>query len=177
LTRAGKLILELQDDGQVTVDMGIPEFEPEKIPFRASQRAERYTLEIDSHSFSIGAVALGNPHAVLQVENVATAPVETLGPRIEAHPQFPQHVNAGFMQVIDQNLIKLRVFERGVGETLACGSGACAAVVIGQQWELLSDNVQVQLPGGTLIIKWQGEGQPVMMTGPATTVFEGSIDI
>ena len=176
-TRAGKLILELQDDGQVTVNMGIPVFEPEKIPFRALQRMDHYPLTVADGAINIGAVALGNPHAVLQVDEIESAPVATLGPLIEAHSDFPKHVNAGFMQVVDQNMIKLRVYERGVGETLACGSGACAAVVVGRQWQLLSENVQVQLPGGTLIISWKGEGQPVMMTGPANTVFEGTIEL
>ncbi|MGD8785320.1 MAG: diaminopimelate epimerase [Thioalkalispiraceae bacterium] len=176
-TRSGKLILSLDNENQVTVNMGVPEFEPENIPFLAKQRASHYRLELENESVEIGAVALGNPHAVMQVADIESAPVDTLGPQIEAHPMFPQHVNAGFMQIVDQNLIKLRVYERGVGETLACGSGACAAVVLGRQWQLLSEKVQVQLSGGTLIISWQGEGQPVMMTGPANTVFEGSIEI
>lgn len=174
-TKAGKLILEVQDDDQVTVNMGIPEFSPTAIPFDAPQVEQHYSLDLDHETIEIGAVALGNPHAVLQVADVDECGLETLGPQIEAHPRFPQHVNAGFMQVVDQKMIKLRVFERGVGETLACGSGACAAVVVGRRWQLLSEIVQVQLTGGTLRVSWQGEGQPVMMTGPATTVFEGSI--
>jgi len=176
-TKAGQLILELQDDGQVTVNMGIPEFKPERIPFTADQQANRYKLELNSETIEVGVVALGNPHAVLLVNEVSKVPLATLGAEIEGHHRFPQRVNAGFMQIIDQNMIKLRVYERGVGETLACGSGACAAVVIGRQWQLLSENVQVQLPGGTLSISWPGEGQAVMMTGPAQFVFDGSIDV
>jgi len=176
-TKAGKLILELQDDGQVTVNMGIPEFQPAQIPFEAAEAASHYALDLDQETINIGAVALGNPHAVLQVDDVNTTPVEILGPQIEGHQRFPQRVNAGFMEIVDQNMIKLRVYERGVGETLACGSGACAAVAVGRQWQLLSENVRVQLTGGTLTIVWQGEGQPLMMTGPATTVFEGSLEL
>ena len=176
-TKAGKLILELQDDGQVTVNMGIPEFQPAQIPFEAAEAAGHYALDLDQETINIGAVALGNPHAVLQVDDVNTTPVEILGPQIEGHQRFPQRVNAGFMEIVDQNMIKLRVYERGVGETLACGSGACAAVAVGRQWQLLSENVQVQLTGGTLTVSWQGEGQPLMMTGPATTVFEGSLEL
>ena len=177
LTQAGKLILTLEDDGQVTVNMGTPEFSPARIPFEAPNQANRYELELAQQAVEVGVIALGNPHAVTMVSDINTAPVLTLGPEIETHPRFPQQVNAGFMQVVDQNMIKLRVYERGVGETLACGSGACAAVVVGRQWQLLSENVHVQLPGGTLSISWTGEGQPVMMTGPAQTVFEGSIEL
>lgn len=176
-TRAGKLILELQKNGQVTVNMGVPVFDPGRIPFVADTEASRYSLELANKPVEIGVVALGNPHAVLQVKDIETAPVASWGPLIESHTRFPQRVNAGFMQVIDQNMIKLRVYERGAGETLACGSGACAAVVVGRRWNLLSENVQVQLTGGTLAVSWQGEGQPVMMTGPAETAFEGSIKL
>jgi diaminopimelate epimerase len=176
-TRAGRLILELQKDGQVTVNMGVPVFDPKRIPFVADTEASSYSLELANEPVEIGVVALGNPHAVLQVEDIQTAPVASWGPLIESHSRFPQRVNAGFMQVIDQNMIKLRVYERGAGETLACGSGACAAVVVGRRWNLLSENVQVQLTGGTLAVSWQGEGQPVMMTGPAETTFEGSIEL
>lgn len=132
---------------------------------------------VDGKDYEIGAVSMGNPHSVLIVDDVATAPVGQLGPAIEAHPRFPQRVNAGFMQVKSRNEINLRVYERGAGETLACGSGACAAVVSGQLQGLLDQRVTVNLPGGSLIIEWQGEGHPVMMTGPATTVFEGQIAI
>ena len=180
-TSAGRLVLKLNDDDQVTVNMGIPEFVPEKIPFTATHQAARYSLSLASDTISetieVGVVSMGNPHAVLQVEDINSGIVERLGPNIESHPQFPQRVNAGFMQVIDQNMIKLRVYERGAGETMACGSGACAAMVMGRHWQLLSEKVHVQLTGGTLSISWEGEGQPVMMTGPAQTVFEGSIEL
>ncbi len=176
-TAAGRLALQLEADGQVTVDMGVPTFVPTAIPFDAAKRAERYALEVDGERLEIGAVGLGNPHAVLRVPDVATAPVARLGPRIEGHPRFPRRVNVGFMEVRDAAHIRLRVFERGAGETLACGSGACAAVVVGRQQGVLGDNVAVQLPGGMLRIRWAGEGTPVWMTGPATRVFEGQIDL
>ena len=169
--------LSVEDDGQVTVNMGIPEFEPANIPFTAPARAERYSLDVNGEQVEIGAVSMGNPHAVMQVDDVTTAPVSRLGPLIESHARFPNRVNAGFMQVIDQNLIKLRVFERGVGETQACGTGACAAMVIGRYWDLLADSVQVMLTGGTLTISWRKEGEPVFMTGPAQSVFEGTIEL
>ncbi|TCS44016.1 diaminopimelate epimerase [Reinekea marinisedimentorum] len=173
-TAGGDLELHVQDDGQVTVDMGRPRLRPEKIPFNASERAALYPLNVNGEVLHIGAVSMGNPHAVLKVENVDTAPVETLGPLIENHADFPQRVNAGFMEVVDRNHIKLRVFERGVGETLACGTGACAAVVSGIINGWLDPRVSVKLPGGELIIEWPGEGN-VMMTGPASRVFEGYI--
>jgi diaminopimelate epimerase len=172
-------ILELlrQPDGQITVNMGIPEFDPAGIPFTAPGRAMRYTLDVDGQTLEIGVVALGNPHAVVQVDDVARAPLAELGPRIERHPRFPQRVNAGFLQIIDRNTVRVRVYERGAGETLACGSGACAAVVIGRLWGELAEQVRVQLTGGELVIGWSGEGSPVMMTGPATTVYQGRIEL
>jgi diaminopimelate epimerase len=172
-------ILELlrQPGGQITVNMGIPEFEPVAIPFTAPGRAMRYTLEVDGQTLEIGVVALGNPHAVVQVDDVARAPLADLGPRIEQHPRFPQRVNAGFLQIIDRNTVRVRVYERGAGETLACGSGACAAVVIGRLWGELAEQVRVQLNGGELVIGWSGVGSPVMMTGPATTVYQGRIEL
>ena len=176
-TSAGNISLALEDDAQVTVNMGVPVFEPVKIPFVAEHAASRYILEVDQQSLEIGVVSMGNPHAVLQVDDIQTAPVASLGPRIESHPRFPRHVNAGFMQVIDRGSIKIRVFERGVGETQACGTGACAAMVMGRRWNLLDESVQVLLTGGTLNINWQGEGEPVYMTGPTETVFEGTIEI
>lgn len=176
-TVAGELELQLEADDQVTVNMGIPHFTPASIPFQAEQPATHYPLDIAGQAITIGAVNLGNPHAVTQVEDVAHTNVAELGPLIESHSRFPERVNAGFMQIVDQNTIKLRVFERGSGETLACGSGACAAVVVGQQWNLLNEKVQVHLTGGTLNICWKGEGQPVMMTGPAETVYEGNIEL
>jgi len=176
-TMNGVLELQLTETDQVTVNMGAPVFDPKKIPFVTSAVAERYNLQPGGHAIVVGVVALGNPHAVMLVENIEDAPVENLGPAIEAYEQFPQRVNAGFMQVVSPSEIKVRVYERGAGETLACGSGACAAVVIGRRWNLLAENVQVHLSGGTLNIEWQGEGAPVMMTGPAKTVFEGSIEL
>ncbi len=172
-------ILELlrQPDGQITVNMGIPEFDPARIPFTAPNRALRYALDVDGQTLEIGVVALGNPHAVVQVDDVARAPLADLGPRIGRHPRFPQRVNAGFLQIIDRNTVRVRVYERGAGETLACGSGACAAVVIGRLWGKLAEQVRVQLNGGELVIGWSGEGSPVMMTGPATTVYQGRIEL
>lgn len=177
LTAAGLLYLHLQPDGQVTVDMGQPRLEPNNVPFVATDRATGYTIAADGLDLEIGVVSMGNPHAVLVVANVDQAPVAHLGPLLERHGRFPNRTNVGFMQVIAPDQIRLRVFERGTGETLACGSGACAAVVVGRLWGLLWPNVRVELPGGTLTIHWAGEGESVMMTGPATTVFEGWIDL
>jgi diaminopimelate epimerase len=176
-TASGHLELVLLDDGQVRVDMGVPRLLPAQIPFDAPAPAPRYVLNVNSESVEIGAVSMGNPHAVLTVTDVATAPVATLGPRIESHPRFPQRVNVGFMQIITRNHIRLRVFERGAGETLACGSGACAAAAVGQAQGMLDNEVRVSLPGGDLMISWAGVGQPLYMTGPATRVFEGQIQL
>ena len=174
-TAAGVITLHVEADGQITVDMGMPIFEPADIPFAADARAEVYPLEIESTEVEVSVVSMGNPHAVLRVEQVDKAPVASLGPRIESHARFPRRVNVGFMQVVDRQHIRLRVHERGVGETLACGSGACAAVVVGRQRGWLDDKVTVSLRGGNLKIQWPGEGQPVLMTGPAVSVFEGRI--
>jgi diaminopimelate epimerase len=176
-TMKGVLVLTIQADNQVTVNMGIPNFTPSEIPFKAAQQAQTYPLNLGGETLRIGAVSMGNPHAVTQVEDIQSAPVATLGPQIEHHPDFPQRVNAGFMQVASSSEIAVRVYERGAGETLACGSGACAAMVVGRLWGLLEETVHVRLTGGTLIISWPGEGQPVMMTGPAEFVFEGSIEL
>jgi len=176
-TRAGILRLHVQADDQVTVNMGIPEFLPEKIPFIAEHQAHDYALEVGGQHVSIGAVSLGNPHAVLRVTNVEQAPVATLGAAIEHHPRFPRRVNVGFMEIVSPHAFALRVFERGAGETLACGSGACAAMVIGRTWNLLGDTATARLRGGTLVLHWQGPGTAVMMTGPAHSVFEGSIEL
>jgi diaminopimelate epimerase len=176
-TASGRMELVLLDDGQVRVNMGVPRLLPAEIPFDAPAPAQRYVLNVSSESVEIGAVSMGNPHAVLMVTDVATAPVATLGPRIESHPRFPKHVNVGFMQIITRNHIRLRVFERGAGETLACGSGACAAAAVGQIQEVLGSEVRVSLPGGDLMISWAGVGQPLYMTGPATRVFEGQIQL
>lgn len=177
MTAAGRIELQIQPDGQVTVNMGIPELEPARIPFIFQQRQNRYTQEIMGKTVTFAAISMGNPHAVLTVNDVDTAPVETLGPVLESHPLFPRRVNVGFMQVVARDHIRLRVFERGVGETLACGTGACAAVVAGQLQGLLDSLVKVTLPGGVLHIQWQGEGEPVWMTGPAETVFRGTLTL
>ena len=176
-TLGGPTEVTVEPDGRITVNMGPPRLEPEVIPFRAERRAVTYPLAVDEEEFTIGAVSMGNPHAVLRVDSVDTAPVARLGPAIEHHPAFPARVNAGFMEVVDHGHIRLRVYERGAGETLACGTGACAAVVAGRLQALLDDTVQVDLPGGRLVIAWAGEGEPVWMTGPATTVFQGNINL
>jgi len=176
-TAAGPLTLQIETDGQVTVNMGVPRFDPASLPFEAERTTTEYSLELDDETVTIGAVSLGNPHAVMLVEDIDTAPVARLGPQIESHSRFPRRVNAGFMQVLDAGHIRLRVYERGAGETLACGSGACAAVVVGRQLGQLSDKVDVALSGGHLQIRWQGPDQAVWMTGPATTVFEGTIEL
>ena len=176
-TGAGLIELQLEADGQVSVAMGVPQLEPAAIPFEAPGRASRYSLTVGVQKIEIGAVSMGNPHAVLRVDDVERAPVATLGPLLESHPRFPRRVNVGFMQVVSRDHIRLRVFERGVGETLACGSGACAAMVVGRLQNLLAATVQVDLPGGSLRIQWPGETASVMMTGPATRVFEGWIEL
>jgi diaminopimelate epimerase len=176
-TAAGAILLRVQPDGQVTVDMGVPRLRPADIPFRADSQATQYELDVDGGTVMIAALSMGNPHAVLQVADVDHAPVSTLGPRIERHPRFPKRVNVGFMHVQDRGQVRLRVWERGAGETRACGTGACAAVVAGRLWGALDEDVAVHLPGGTLVIHWPGAGEPVRMTGPATRVFDGEIDL
>jgi diaminopimelate epimerase len=176
-TLGGVIVPRLERDGQVTVNMGTPLFEPAQIPFDAQKRALTYPLVINDKMIEISVLSMGNPHAVQIVSDVETAPVGSEGPLIERHARFPQRVNAGYMQVVDRSHIRLRVFERGAGETLACGTGACAAVVAGIMRGLLDARVRVTTRGGDLVISWAGEGQPVMMTGPAATVFEGEIDI
>lgn len=175
-TAAGLLRLRLLADGRVAVDMGQPRLEPAEVPFFATERAARYPIAADGVELEIAAVSMGNPHAVLMVEDVERAPVAHLGPLLERHGRFPNRANVGFMQILAPDHIRLRVFERGTGETRACGSGACAAVVAGRLWGLLWPNVRVDLPGGTLEIHWAGEGEPVTMIGPAMTVFEGWIE-
>jgi diaminopimelate epimerase len=175
-TRTALLELQRRDDGQVTVNMGAPRFAPREIPFNAPERETRYVREVDGQRIEFGAVSMGNPHLVMRVPDVDTAPVGTLGPRLEPHPEFPERVNVGFVQVVTRDRVRLRVFERGAGETLACGSGACAAVVVARQWNLVDPRVTVEVRGGELIIEWAGEGQPVLMTGPAETVFRGELE-
>ncbi|WP_299580517.1 diaminopimelate epimerase [uncultured Microbulbifer sp.] len=176
-TAAGMLQLNVLENDQVSVDMGAPVLEPEQIPFGADRRAESYPLEVHDETYTIGAVSMGNPHAVLLVDDVQTAPVTSIGSSIETHPRFPQKVNVGFLQIDSRSQAQLRVFERGVGETLACGTGACAAMVYAHLRGLVDNQVEIHLPGGALTIHWSGPGQPVTMTGPAMTVFHGQIII
>ncbi len=177
-THAGQLLLTFDDDdGLITVNMGVPRHKPALIPLQTEQEEKFYTVKVGDVEKAFGAVSLGNPHAVLQVTDVKLAAVEEVGEALESHVFFPERANIGFMQVIDKNNIKLRVYERGAGETLACGSGACAAVVIGIEQHLLANSVLVELPGGQLKIYWEGRDHPVFMTGPAVSIFEGSIEI
>ncbi len=176
-TAGGIITLHLLNNGDVRVDMGEPRLEPAQVPFEATARQTTYTLDVAGESVDVSAVSMGNPHAVLLVESTASAPVERLGPLLESHPAFPRRVNVGFMEVVSPQEINLRVYERGAGETLACGTGACAAVVAGRLRNLLDSNVKVNLPGGSLSIEWQGEGQPVLMSGPAATVFHGQVKL
>jgi diaminopimelate epimerase len=174
-TKKGKMILSIEEDDQVTVNMGVPEFEPNKIPFKAKQTEKTYILRAEEKTLFCGAVSMGNPHVVTVVDDTQTADVDTLGPLLESHERFPERVNAGFMQVLSRNEVNLRVYERGAGETQACGSGACGAVAVGIVQELLDEKVTVNLPGGSLKISWQGPGKPLYMTGPATHVFDGQL--
>ena len=173
----GRMRLHVLEDGQVSVDMGIPILSPSSIPFVASDRAATYAVEVNSKTVELSAVSMGNPHAVIVVDAVATAPVVDLGSQLQRHQRFPEGVNVGFMAVLSPSEIDLRVLERGVGETLACGTGACAAVVAGRLRGLLEPVVKVNLRGGSLTIEWQGENHPVIKTGPATTVFDGAINL
>ena len=174
-TKGGNMTLYIEKDGQVTVNMGQPILEPKDIPLQANKRELTYILRHQEHTLFMGAASMGNPHCVIEVEDITAAEVHTLGPAVEQHERFPKRTNVGFMQIIDESHIKLRVWERGAGETLACGSGACAAAVVGQLQSKLGRNVKVDLPGGALQIRWQGEGHPVKMTGPAEHVFDGQI--
>jgi diaminopimelate epimerase len=171
----GTIRTRLENNSLVTVDMGPPQLIPAEIPFQAPAQAVIYPLDVAGTSLQVSAVSMGNPHAVLVVDDVETAPVARLGPLIEHHPRFPQRVNAGFMQVVAADTIRLRVFERGAGETLTCGTGACAAVVAGRLRGLLSEDVEVLTHGGSLHIRWAGGNEPVWMTGPTATVFEGHV--
>jgi len=176
-TKSGIISPRLEADGNVTVDMGKPVFAPDRIPFVSPTDAVIQPLQVGDQEVAITAVSMGNPHAVQVVEDVDTAPVAIQGPMIESHPRFPQRVNAGFLQVVDRHSVRLRVYERGAGETLACGTGACAAVVAGISRDLLDSPVRVSTRGGELSIAWNGPGTPVLMTGPAVTVFTGEIDL
>jgi diaminopimelate epimerase len=174
---AGLIQARMLADGLVSVDMGPVRFEPRSLPFDAQAEAQRYALDVPGGRLEIGAVSIGNPHAILAVESVETAAVERLGPAIEHHPRFPQRVNAGFMQIVDRAHIRLRVFERGAGETLACGTGACAAVAVGRRWGVLDREVHVSVRGGELRVNWNGPGENVWLTGPAEVSFAGHVEV
>ncbi|WP_133408541.1 diaminopimelate epimerase [Parashewanella tropica] len=176
-TSNGKMTLRLERDGQVTVNMGVPIFDPQRIPFKAKQTENIYLLQAQEQTFLCGAVSMGNPHCVIEVDDIETAPVDEIGAILSKHERFPKGVNVGFMQIISPDHIKLRVYERGAQETLACGSGACAAVAIGQRQNKLKHVVRVDLPGGRLKIAWDGEGKPLWMTGPAQHVYDGNIQL
>lgn len=176
-TKSGKMTLEMMSSTQVKVNMGIPQFEPKLIPLIANKRSEHYHLNYQQQRIEFSALSMGNPHAVIVVDDITTTPVQELGAYIESHELFPERVNVGFMQILDANHVKLRVYERGAGETIACGSGACAAMVAGVQTKQLNHQVTVQLTGGELQIEWQGEGMPVLMTGETASVFEGEITL
>jgi diaminopimelate epimerase len=174
---AGAVRAQVRSTRLVSVDMGVPNFEPAALPFDAPAEAAVYTLDVAGTQAELGAVSLGNPHVVLSVSSVDTAPVRSLGPAIESHRRFPKRVNVGFMQVVDRAHLRLRVFERGVGETLACGTGACAAVAVARRRGLADAEVRVALPGGELQVNWQGTGEPIWLTGPAEVSFEGRIEL
>ncbi|ELY2909209.1 diaminopimelate epimerase [Cronobacter dublinensis] len=176
-TANGRMILTVNEDELVRVNMGEPVFEPSLVPFRANKAEKTYIMRAAEQTVLCGVVSMGNPHCVIQVDDVSTAPVETLGPLMESHERFPERANIGFMQVMNPEHIRLRVFERGAGETQACGSGACAAVAVGIQQGLLAAQVRVDLPGGRLDIAWKGPGYPLFMTGPATHVYDGFIHL
>lgn len=174
-TSSGLIELVVKAD-QVTVNMGVPNFNPDSLPFLQDNRAETYDLVVNDTVYAIGAVSMGNPHAVMVVDDIDEIGIDALGQAIESHPMFPNRVNAGFMQIVNRNEIRLRVYERGVGETKACGTGACAAVAIGRMLNRLDEQVTAHLHGGDLNISWSGEGSVLLMTGPATTVFQGNIN-
>lgn len=176
-TDAGQLVLRFDAEGLITVNMGIPRHMPQQIPLLADVEAVSYVAPLSSGEIRFSAVSMGNPHAVILVDDVNNAPVAVVGAEMESHSLFPQRANIGFMQIINRQQVKLRVYERGAAETLACGSGACGAVVAGIELGLLDQAVEVSLPGGDLKINWQGRGQPVLMTGPAVSVYEGQINL
>src|SRR6476659_1058535 len=174
---AGTSLAKVASAERVSVDLGEPSFDPKSLPFTAPERRDRYRLQLPDKSVEFGAVSMGNPHIVIPVVSVERAPVGILGPVLERHPSFPQRVNVGFMQRVDERHVKLRVFERGVGETLACGTGAAAAVAVGRLWGELADEVEVSLPGGKLMVSWRGPGSTLWQTGPTSAVYEGQIDL
>ena len=173
----GRVAGELHKDGTVSLDMGEPNFDPASLPFEASREADIYPLRVGEQELQIGAVSMGNPHAVMRVANVRAAPVDTLGPAVENHSRFPRRTNVGFMEVVSPEHIRLRVYERGAGETQACGTGACGAVAVGRRLGLLQEKVQVDAPGGGMTVRWAGPGEHLWLTGPAVSVFEGTVEI
>jgi diaminopimelate epimerase len=173
----GRTTALVRDDGLVSVDMGMPNFAPEALPFEASREANIYPLRVGEKELQIGAVSMGNPHAVLQVPSVRDADVDMLGPAVQNHSRFPQRANVGFMEVVGPERIRLRVYERGAGETQACGTGACGAVAVGRRLGLLREEVQVDAPGGRMIVRWDGPGKTLWLTGPAVKVFEGKVEV
>ena len=174
---AGLIRARIEREGLVSVDMGVPDFNPAALPFDASSEAHVYPLEVGGNEVEIGAVSMGNPHAVLTVASAAAAPVDRLGPAIERHPRFPKRVNVGFMEIVDRGHIRLRVYERGTGETLACGTGACAAVAVGRRHGRLDERVGVKVAGGELTVTWPGPGRNIWLTGPAEVSFTGTVEI
>ncbi len=175
--RGGTSRARLELNGQVSVEIAVPQFEPAKVPFIAGQEAESYKVRVGRRNLELRVVSMGNPHGVVRVNDIDAAPVATVGPALESHERFPNRANIGFMQVLDPEHVRLRVYERGVGETRACGTGACAAAVVGRRAGWLADRVVVALPGGELIVRWEGPGSPVWLTGEAVTVFEGTVAI
>jgi diaminopimelate epimerase len=167
----------MRDDGLVSVAFGVPDFDPRSLPFEAAAEAASYRIDLSSGPVEFGAVSIGNPHAVIRVASVADAPVDTVGPAVENHARFPRRVNVGFVEIVSPEHVRLRVFERGTGETLACGTGACAAVAIGRRHGPLAEEVRVDTRGGRLIVGWRGPGEPIWLTGPAETSFEGQVEL
>jgi diaminopimelate epimerase len=174
---AGAVAARVRSPEDVSVNLGVPDFRPSALPFVADRESDRYSVDVDGETVELGAVSMGNPHAVIAVDSVAAAPVERLGAALQRHARFPRRVNVGFMERVDERRIRLRVYERGVGETLACGTGAAAAVAVGRRWGMLAEKVAVELPGGTLEVNWPGLGSPLWQTGPTATVYEGYIEL
>jgi diaminopimelate epimerase len=173
----GPVNARLRADGLVSVAMGKPDFDPRSLPFEAQREAATYRIDLPSGPVEFGAVSIGNPHAVIRVRSAQAAPVDTVGPAMENHPRFPRRVNVGFLEIVAPDHVRLRVFERGVGETQACGTGACAAVAVGRRHGPLAEEVRVDVPGGRLIVQWPGPGEPIWLTGPAETAFEGHVEL
>jgi len=173
----GLVSARLRADGLVSVAMGVPDFDPRSLPFDAEREAATYRIDLPSGPVEFGAVSIGNPHAVIRVRSAQAAPVDTVGPAMENHARFPRRVNVGFLEIVAPDHVRLRVFERGVGETQACGTGACAAVAVGRRHGPLAEEVRVDLPGGRLIVRWPGPGEPIWLTGPAETAFEGQVEL